>query len=131
VVPFEAAFNPVNRKLYVTYMKSSGLWYVDIFQKDSSMVLTKIATVRVGSSGSDRSDDVGGTGLAVNPVTGNLFVADTYDGTITVISGPTDQVVATIPTGEDPYEVAINPVTNQVFVTLRRPNRIHKFTDGY
>ena len=131
VVPFEAAFNPVNRKLYVTYMKSSGLWYVDIFQKDSSMVLTKIATVRVGSSGSDRSDDVGGTGLTVNPVTGNLFITDTYDGTITVISGHTDQVVATIPTGEDPYEVAINPVTNQVFVSLRRPNRIHKFADVY
>ena len=32
---------------------------------------------------------------------------------------------------EDPYEVAINPITNQVFVTLRRPNHIHKFADGY
>ena len=131
LVPFEAEFNPANRKLYVIYMQSSGLWYVDIFQKDSSMVVTKRATVRVGSSGSDRSGDVGGTGLAVNAATGNLFITDTYDGTITVISGLTDQVVATIPSGEDPYEVAINPVTNQVFVTLRRPNHIHKFADGY
>jgi len=131
LVPFEAAFNPANRKLYVIYTKANGLWYVDIFQKDSSMVLTKTATVQVGSSGSNRSGDVGGTGLAVNAVTGNLFITDTYDGTLTVISGQTDQVVATIPTGEDPYEVAINPVTNQVFVSLRRVNRIHKFTDGY
>jgi uncharacterized repeat protein (TIGR01451 family) len=131
VVPFEAEFNPATRKLYVIYMKANGLWYVDIFQKNSSTALTKLTSVRVGSSGSDRSGDVGGTGLAINPATGNLFVTNTFDNTISVISGQTDQVVATIPTGDDPYEVAVNPVTNQVFVTLRRPNRIHKFADGY
>lgn len=87
--------------------------------------------MQVGSSGSDRSGDVGGTGLAVNAATGNLFVTDTYDGTISVISGLTDQVVATIRSGEDPYEVTVNPVTNQVFVSLRGVNRIHKFVDGY
>ncbi|MBX3050861.1 MAG: hypothetical protein KF753_05270 [Caldilineaceae bacterium] len=130
LVPFEAEFNPTNRKLYVTYMKANGLWYVDIFRKDSSTALTKLATVRVGNSGSDRDGDVGGTGLAVNPVTGNLFVTNTFDKTISILSGSNDRVSAVLPTGDDPYEVVVNPVTSQVFVSLRKINRIHKFMDN-
>lgn len=131
LIPFEAEFNPVNQKLYIIYMKSSGLWYVDIFHKDSSLAPTKLASVQVGSSGSDRSGSVGGTGLKINPITGNLFVTNTFDNTLSVISGQTDQVVATVPTGEDPFEVTVNPLTEQVFVSLRRVNRIHKFSDVY
>lgn len=131
LVPFEAEFNPLNRKLYVAYMQANGLWYVDIFHKESSLVLTKQATVRVGNSGSDRDGNVGGAGLAINPSTGTLFVANTFDNTLSVISGVTDQVVATLPTGTDPFRVMVNPVTNQIFVSLRKVNRIHKFADGW
>lgn len=131
LVPFEAEFNPLNQKLYVTYMQANGLWYVDIFHKESSLVLTKRATVPVGNSGSDRNGDVGGAGLAINTATGNLFVANTFDNTVSVVSGATDQVVATIPTGADPFRVMANPATNRVYISLRKGNRIHKLIDTH
>lgn len=131
LVPFGAAFNPANRKLYVSYMQANGLWYVDVFHKESSREVMKLETVRVGSSGSDRDPNVGGVGLAVNPRTNNLFLADTQDGTISIISGTTNRLAATIPTGAYPYAVAVNPATNQVFVNLRGNHSIHKFADAY
>jgi len=129
--PFEIAYNPNNQRIYVISMRPSGTWFVDVIEKQSMNSLTTLATLDVGSSGSDRDGDVGGTGLEVNLATGNVFVANTYDKTLSVISGQLNQVVATIPTGEDPFEITSNPVTNQIFVTLRRPNRIQKFADLY
>jgi YVTN family beta-propeller protein len=128
--PFEAAYNPDNNCIYIVYMRPDGQWFVDVIQKNTLHDLRTIATLAVGSSGSDRGPDVGGAGLFINPVTNNLFVADTADQTLTVI-GPNNRVVATIPTGEEPFDVVVNPVTNQVFVSLRRDNRIHKFADIY
>jgi YVTN family beta-propeller protein len=87
--------------------------------------------VRIGNSGDSRHPDVGGTGLAVNPVTGNVWNVNTFDNTVSVISGTTNQVIQTLPTGDDPYEIAINPETGTAYVTLRRANRIDKLPDIY
>jgi len=128
--PFEIAYNPNNNRIYLISMRPNGTWFVDVIEKQSMTSLVTLATVDVGSSGSDRDPNVGGAGIAVDLVTNNVFVADTADGTVTVI-GPNNQVVATVPTGEEPFDVAVNPVTNQVFVSLRRDNRVHKFADIY
>jgi len=128
--PFEIAYNPNNNRIYLISMRPNGTWFVDVIEKQSMTSLVTLATVDVGSSGSDRDPNVGGAGIAVDLVTNNVFVADTADSTVTVI-GPNNQVVATVPTGEEPFDVAVNPVTNQVFVSLRRDNRVHKFADIY
>lgn len=128
--PFEVAYNPNNRRLYITFMNPNGQWFVDIFEKESTNRIRRLATLPVGNSGSDRDPDVGGSGLVINPDTNNLFVADTAAGTVTVI-GPNNTVLATVPVGTDPYEITVNRKTQTVYVTLRGINRLAKVTDSF
>lgn len=130
-VPFEATYNPQNRKLYVVYMLPSGEWFVDVLRKDSAERLVKLASVEVESGGTPRSDDVGGTGLVVSPKSGRVFNANTFANSISVLDGTRDQVVETIPTGEDPFTLTVNPATGEVFVALRRINRLGRFLDEF
>ncbi len=130
-VPFQVAYNPANRKLYVVYTVPTGAWYVDIFRKDALGSVPRIARVQVGSSGPANSPEVGGAGLAVNPATGNVFVANTFDGTVSVISGTRDALVATLPVGPDPYDVAVHPTNSRVYVTLRAVDRLAELVDIY
>ena len=55
-------------------------------------------------------------GVAVNPVTNKIYVANTNNGTVTVIDGATNNT-STVPVGSNPYAVAVNPVTNKIYVT--------------
>jgi YVTN family beta-propeller protein len=61
--------------------------------------------------------------VAVNTSTGTAYVANAGDGTVSVIDGATDSVVATIPIGSHPYSIAADAVTGKVFVT-------HTYGDG-
>ncbi|MGD0477195.1 MAG: right-handed parallel beta-helix repeat-containing protein, partial [Nitrososphaerales archaeon] len=59
------------------------------------------------------------TGLAVNPTTNLVYVANSGDGTVTVIDGATntvDPVTPAIPVGYNPTGVAVDPATNLVYV---------------
>jgi YVTN family beta-propeller protein len=67
---------------------------------------TVTATIPIGSE----SDAV-----AVNPVTGDVYVTNFSDGTVSVISGLTGMVVATIPVGDGPVGVAVHPPTGAVY----------------
>lgn len=62
--------------------------------------------------------------LAVNPVTNRIYVANECgsdpacagDGTVTVIDGVSNTVIATVTVGSEPYGVAVNSVTNTIYV---------------
>ena len=129
-VPFEVAYNWNNNRVYITFVKPDGQWFVDVFEKETTTRIRRIATIHVGNSGSENDANVGGSGLVINPETNNLFVTDTRAGTITVI-GPDNTVKATIPIGTDPYEIAVNRDTQTVYVTLRAANRLAWFADNY
>jgi YVTN family beta-propeller protein len=73
-----------------------------------ALAATPIATVHVGTLP---------TGIAVNPATNRIYVANTNDGTVSVINGATNAVVATITVGSSPFGVAVNPVTNGIYVS--------------
>ena len=60
--------------------------------------------------------------VAVNPLTGDVYVANFNDRTVSVISGRTSTVTATIPVGTSPYGVAVSLLTGDVYVT--------NFSDG-
>jgi YVTN family beta-propeller protein len=130
-VPFGAVYNPNTRKLYVQYTVSSGRWYVDIFQLPPTGFhpFVKAGTVEVGSSGSNRDPNVGGVGLAVHPGTNHIFVANNADGTLSILDGFSNQVIATVAIGIDPFAIAIEPNANRLFVLLRNINRYQKWSD--
>src|ERR1035441_12099 len=74
--------------------------------------------------------------LAVNPVTNTIYVANqcgsdptcASDGTVTVIDGVSNTVIATVTVGSDPYGVAVNSVTNTIYVVNYCGNDVSCFT---
>jgi YVTN family beta-propeller protein len=55
--------------------------------------------------------------LAVNEVTNRIYVANNGGGSVSVIDGLKDTVVATVEVGQLPYVLAVNAATNEVFVS--------------
>lgn len=69
-----------------------------------------VATVPVGK---------GPSGVAVDSANGNVYVTNRYNGTVSVISGRTNQVIATIPLTREAYSVRdldVDPVSGNVYV---------------
>ncbi|MGA8938097.1 MAG: hypothetical protein WB439_02925 [Acidobacteriaceae bacterium] len=67
-----------------------------------------IARVTVGSSP---------VSIAVDRISGKVYVANSGDGTVSVLDGVTDALLATIPVGANPYSIAANAVTQKIFVS--------------
>jgi YVTN family beta-propeller protein len=65
------------------------------------------ATIAVGG---------GPNGVAANPTTNRVYVANNADDTVSVIDARTYAVVATVPVGSAPVGVGVNPATNRVYV---------------
>ena len=55
--------------------------------------------------------------IAVNSVTNRVYVLNTTSGTVSVLDGKTDAVVATVNVGKWPYVLAANPAENKVYVS--------------
>lgn len=63
--------------------------------------------------------------IIVNPVTNKIYVAESNgtllstfnpNGVIEVIDGTTDTITTAIPGGKNPFAIALNPVTNRIYV---------------
>ena len=63
-------------------------------------------------------------GVAVNPVTKNVYVTNEFSNTISVINGATEMVADTIAVGSFPYGVAVNPFNDRIYVTNRGSNTV-------
>ncbi|WP_328606136.1 YncE family protein [Amycolatopsis sp. NBC_00345] len=62
--------------------------------------------------------DVGGapSAVAVNPVTGLVYVTDATSGSVAVLDPGSARLIAAIPVGGAPSDVAVDPATNRVYV---------------
>jgi YVTN family beta-propeller protein len=75
---------------------------------------TLLTTVPLGDASMGRSP----AGIAVNPTTNRVYVANTAGGTVTVLDGGTNTPLASIAVGTGPTNVAVNATTNTVYVAL-------------
>lgn len=101
-----------------------------------AVVNPDVNTVTLFDVGADRNLPLGefpvGTepsGVAVTPDGKFVYVANTIDGTVSVLAvdvtaQPVAQVVATLEVGTEPYGVAITPNGQKVYVTNSRSNSI-------
>ena len=92
---------------------------------------TEIATLTTGSPGFSGRMAVYETAshLAVNEATGQVFVANFNDDTVTVVDGASNTIVATISVGDGPAFIAVNKLTNRVYVGNEN-NKTISFIDG-
>jgi YVTN family beta-propeller protein len=99
--PRAIVFSPATKKVYAVDTDHGA---VQIYS-GSSM---QMHPVQVGSAP---------VSIAVNTVNGKAYIANAGDGTVTVLDGNSDAVVATVPIGSHPYSIAVNSVTGKVYVT--------------
>jgi YVTN family beta-propeller protein len=99
--PQAIVFNPATEKVYAVDAAHGA---VEVYNSTSSQA----HRVSVGK---------GPVSIAVNTKTGRAYVTNVADGTVSVLDGATDAVLATVPVGDLPYSIAANSVTNKVYVT--------------
>jgi YVTN family beta-propeller protein len=58
-------------------------------------------------------------GVAVNPLTNKIYVANELSNTVSMIDGSTDKVDAKINVGKSPYGITVNPLNNRIYVSNR------------
>jgi YVTN family beta-propeller protein len=105
--PRGIVFSPANGKIYAVDTSHGA---VEIYtNSDKPMHRVKVGAEPVS--------------IAVNTSTGAVYVANDGDGTVSVLDGVSDAVVATVRIGRQPYSIAADSVTGKVFVT-------HTFGDG-
>ena len=99
--PRAIVFSPATRKVYA--------------------VATDLGAVQIYSEGSKQAHrvPVGAepVSIAVNPANGRAYIANAGDGTVTVLDGNSDAVVATVSIGSHPYSIAVDGATGKVYVT--------------
>jgi YVTN family beta-propeller protein len=106
--PRAIAFNPANGKVYAVDTSHSA---VLIYSANSS----RAKSVPVGREP---------VSLAVNTTTGKAYIANGGDGTVSVLDGRSDAVIATVAIGNRPYSIAVNSVTGKVYATHTYDDRL-------
>jgi len=66
-----------------------------------------LATIPVGD---------GAFGVALNPISGRVYVANRDDDSVSVINPSDNSVIATIPVAPTPDHIAVNPLSGRVYV---------------
>jgi YVTN family beta-propeller protein len=87
-------------KLYLTYIQDKGLGVLDVKTQ-------RATTIPVGTIPS---------AVAVNEKTGQVYVTNYDDGTVSVIDGREGRVVATVAVGQHPSAVAVDVARDLVIV---------------
>src|SRR5450631_158786 len=55
--------------------------------------------------------------VAINEATDRIYVANNGDGSVTVVDGQSDGVLATVSVGPLPFVLAVTPATNKIYVS--------------
>jgi YVTN family beta-propeller protein len=85
-----------------------------------------LGSVLVGHGGPD-----GGGGIAANPYTHHVFVSNSLEDSVSVFDGVTLMNLATVPVGDDPQVVAVDPGLSYFFIGNRGSNSLTGLPDGY
>jgi uncharacterized repeat protein (TIGR01451 family) len=128
---FELAYAPNSNRLFVVYADGQSNWFLDVWEPHDNNIWGRLSTQAIPSGGNVSSPDVGGTALALNAATGNLFNVNTGARSLSVVDSGTLGIVGTVALGEDPFALAIDSSRNRVYVGLRAQGRLVKLVDSY
>ena len=117
--PREVGVNPNTNRIYVGNFGANTVTVIDGSKDRIEKTITvgvapgPLPPPGVGTIPGSQPD-----GIAVNPSTNRIYVANQFDGTVAVIDGSKNVVTNTIPLGLALAGAAVNPKTNQVYVSL-------------
>jgi YVTN family beta-propeller protein len=140
----ENALPTVSKKLSIDYWRVLNAWMQQQQHISASKITiipnakaenngNNISKIEKGQTFSNGVGTVGQSGVAVdsypigvavNPVTKNVYVTNEFSNTVSVINGVTERVADTITVGSFPYGVAVNPFNDRIYVTNRGSNTV-------
>ena len=123
--PYSMDFDPLLNKLYVACAESGYVNRAAIYAAFAGG-LVRQAIVPIDNGGLN-----GGGGVAADSATSNVFFTNSAANSVSVVSGSTNAVVATVPVGQHPFGAAVNPGTKQVFIGNGVSNNIYVLLDAY
>lgn len=109
----DVAINPVTNRLYVVRANNND---VAVFDAHTHAFLGAVAFGPPSAMGCPviACDS---NGIAVNPATNRIYVANPSSDRLTVIDGANNRVLTTISVGKSPSQIGVNPVTNTLYVS--------------
>jgi YVTN family beta-propeller protein len=116
--PSSIAINPITDMVYLANVQSDSISIFD--SKTNSIPLEKNNTSQsnqAAPAGVGIKVGIKPVGIAVNPNTDMVYVANYVSNTVSVIDGNKDILIDTIKVGRNPYSVAVDTITNRIFVT--------------
>jgi YVTN family beta-propeller protein len=123
--PYAMDFNPDNNKLYIACSPFHNVDSAAVYAADAGG-MTSLAFFSIGDGG-----EAGGGGVVVDTATGNAFFTNSRANTVSVVGSAVDRVIATVPTGSNPYPAAVDPSTKQVFIGNRDSHDLTVLADIY
>lgn len=99
--PSATVFNPATGKVYTVDSEAGAIQISD----DAAGTTVR---VKVGA---------GPVSIAADSSNGRAYVANAGDGTVSVIDGKNDTVLATVPIGANPYSIAADSTAGKIYVT--------------
>lgn len=121
--PYGLGFNPANSNLYVACSVNGSVDRLAVYTAGATG-LHYVTTIPTGNGGRN-----GGGGIAVNPLTGHVFVTNSAANTVSIIDSNTNSPLLEVAVGSDPFGIAVDPLTGLIFVADRGDSNIHVFTD--
>ena len=118
--PIGVAVNPNTNTIYVANFLSDTVSVIDGTTNNVVSVIddTTNNVMDVLTIGE------GPNGVAVNPNTNTIYVANYYSNTTSVIDGTEDTIVRDLPVGAHPVGVAANHLTNTIYVTNQNDDNL-------
>ena len=128
-IPYALGIDPGLGRLYVSFAADPA----DPTQPRQVLVYripttgpSLLSTVHAGQGGPD-----GGGGIAANPDTHHVFVTNSLEDSVTVFDGVTLMVITTVPVGDDPMGVAVDPGLSYAFAGNRGSDSVTGMPDVY
>jgi len=112
--PVFPGVNPFTQSVYV----SNRLGWLSLLDEDENNI---VATIPLGGGPNITEPE----GVAVDPITNRVYVANFEPaGSVWVIDGRTNTLVATVPVGDSPFSIAVNLLTRRVYAANAGDNTI-------
>ena len=129
--PSSITFNPKNDRLYVVNkVDNAGEISGAATDSDTSSSIS----VLCANTNQDIKDEsirgmAGVSGVAVNPNTNRIYVADNSSNTVSIIDGDSNTVAKNIAVGESPVDIAVDANKNKAYVVNERSKTVSVIED--